>query len=70
MRFLLSKKLNGIKEITLQGYRKIFMNFEHQTEKSMDYDNLLEQTADFFYKINWYSEQNYVRQRLYAVIVI
>lgn len=63
MRFLLSKKVNGIKEITLEGYRKIFMNFEHQTEKPMDYDNLLEQTADFFYKINWYSEMAFNNQR-------
>lgn len=63
MRFLLSKKVNGIKEITLESYRKIFMNFEHQTEKPMDYDNLLEQTADFFYKINWYSDMAFNNQR-------
>lgn len=63
MRFLLSKKVNGIKEVTLESYRKIFMNFEHQTEKPMDYENLLEQTADFFYKINWYSDMAFNNQR-------
>ena len=63
VRFLLSKKVNGIKEVTLESYRKIFMNFEHQTERPMDYDNLLEQTADFFYKINWYSDMAFNNQR-------
>lgn len=63
MRFLLSKKLNGTKEITIESYRKVFMNFEHQTKKSMDYDNLLEQTADFFFAINWYSDMAFNNQR-------
>ena len=39
------------------------MNFEHQTEKPMDCDNLLEQTADFFFAINWYSDMAFNNQR-------
>lgn len=62
-RFLLSKKLNGVKEITLESYRKVFMNFEHQTGKPIDYDNLMEQVADFFFAINWYSDMTFNNQR-------
>ena len=62
-RFLLSKKLNGVQEITLASYRKVFMNFEHQTGKHIDYDNLMEQVADFFFAINWYSDMTFNNQR-------
>lgn len=62
-RFLLSKKLNGVQEITLASYRKVFMNFEHQTGKPIDYDNLMEQVADFFFAINWYSDMTFNNQR-------
>ena len=62
-RFLLSKKLNGVQEITLTSYRKVFMNFEHQTGKPIDYDNLMEQVADFFFAINWYSDMTFNNQR-------
>lgn len=62
-RFLLSKKLNGVQEITLESYRKVFMNFEHQTGKPIDYDNLMEQVADFFFAINWYSDMTFNNQR-------
>lgn len=62
-RFLLSKKLNGVQEITLASYRKVFMNFENQTGKPIDYDNLMEQVADFFFAINWYSDMTFNNQR-------
>lgn len=62
-RFLLPKKLNGVQEITLESYRKVFMNFEHQTGKPIDYDNLMEQVADFFFAINWYSDMTFNNQR-------
>lgn len=62
-RFLLLKKLNGVQEITLASYRKVFMNFEHQTGKPIDYDNLMEQVADFFFAINWYSDMTFNNQR-------
>ncbi|WP_322631257.1 site-specific integrase [Aedoeadaptatus coxii] len=62
-RFLLCKKLNGVQEITLASYRKVFMNFEHQTGKPIDYDNLMEQVADFFFAINWYSDMTFNNQR-------
>lgn len=39
------------------------MSFKHQTEMPMDYDNLLEQTTDCFYKINWYSDMAFNNQR-------
>lgn len=39
------------------------MNFEHQTGKPIDYDNLMEQVADFFFAINWYSDMTFNNQR-------
>lgn len=63
VRFLLSKKLNGAKPQTIESYRKVFMNFEHQIKKAINYDELLQQTADFFFAINWYSNMALNNQR-------